>query len=466
MVKIYMKNTYPEINIIGAGLAGCEAAWKLACADVKVNLYEMKPQKYTPAHTYHGYAELVCSNSLKAMRLGSAAGLLKEEMRILGSLILECAEKCAVPAGGALAVDRNLFSDMITEKITSHPNINIISEEVKGLDNFIEKEEVKNLNEFIEKENPDEHSHKTYTIITAGPLCSEPLAESIKEICGENLSFYDAVSPIISAESINFNHAFYAARYDRGDADYINCPMDKNEYEVFTNALSNAKTVELRDFEKDNKVYEGCMPIEVMAKRGFDSLRFGPMRPVGIIDPKTDRRPWAVVQLRKENTAGEMYNLVGFQTNLTWAEQKRVFSLIPALENADFTRYGVMHRNTFIDSPKLLDKHLRLKTHPNIFFAGQITGAEGYTESAATGIYAGINLTRLVKGQPLLTLPDNTMLGEIVNYLCRENKNFQPMGANMGLISSNGIREKNKLKRYEMIAEKSLEIFKKFESEK
>ncbi|MCL2013369.1 MAG: methylenetetrahydrofolate--tRNA-(uracil(54)-C(5))-methyltransferase (FADH(2)-oxidizing) TrmFO [Oscillospiraceae bacterium] len=429
-----------KIAVIGAGLAGCEAAWKAAESGICVRLYEMKPHRFSPAHKYRGFAELVCSNSLKAKRLQSAAGLLKQEMRILGSLILKCAESCAVPAGGALAVDRGKFSDSVTAAINSHPNIEVITgKEICSLDRLSEE----------------------YIIVAAGPLCADALADYIKKICGESsLSFYDAVSPIVTFGSIDFENAFFAARYGRGDADYINCPLDKDEYELFIDALRNAETAVLQDFEK-RKFYEGCMPVEVLAKRGRDALRFGPMRPVGLSDPRTERRPWAVVQLRKENTEGDLYNLVGFQTNLKWAEQKRVFSLIPALKNAEYVRYGVMHRNTFINSPKLLDAHLRLKDHPNIMFAGQITGVEGYTESAATGILAGINAVRLVSGLSPFVPPRESMTGALAGYLCRGNNNFQPMGANMGLLPpmDEPVRSlmRGKEKRYEAFAQRAIQ---------
>ena len=367
-----------NVKVIGAGLAGCEAAWQLAQAGIHVDLYEMKPKKFSPAHKYEGFAELVCSNSLKASRVNSAAGLLKEEMRRLGSLTVPCAEETAVPAGGALAVDRKLFSDLVTEKIKSHENITLHSEEVTKI--------------------PEGN-----VIIATGPLTSDGLAESISGLCGGYLSFYDAAAPIVSFDSLDMNRAFFAARYGRGDDDYINCPFTKEEYLTFYNAIINAESAPLHEFDRPQElhnkndsftVYEGCMPIEVLAKRGEETMRYGAMKPVGLTDPVTGKRPYAVVQLRKENSSGTMYNIVGFQTNLKFGEQKRVFSLIPGLENAEFLRYGVMHRNSFLNSPKLLNSDFSLRSDGRIFFAGQITGVEGYMESAASGIIAGKNLSR------------------------------------------------------------------------
>lgn len=428
-----------KISVIGAGLAGCEAAWQLANAGLKVDLYEMKPHKYSNAHKYNGFAELVCSNSLKAFRVNSASGLLKHEMEMLGSLIIDCAKQCAVGAGGALAVDREKFSDLVTQKIKSNPNINVINKEVSQIP-------------------------EGYCIISSGPLTSEPLSESIKELCSsEYLSFFDAAAPIISAESVNMDIAFFAARYNKGDADYINCPMDEQQYLDFYNELINGETAQLKEFEKqDFKVYEGCMPVEVMGKRGVDTLRFGPLKPVGIYHPVTDKKSYAIVQLRKENAEGTMYNLVGFQTNLKFGEQKRIFSMIPSLENAEFIRYGVMHRNTFINSPKLLDKYFRLKKDNNIYFAGQITGVEGYVESAASGIYAGLCLSRQILDKPMLDLPKDTMIGALSNYISDETiENFQPMGSNMGLLPSLGEKVKDKQLRYEKIAQRGITSFEK-----
>ena len=434
-----MNNT--AVTIIGAGLAGCEAAWQLANAGIKVRLCEMKPAKYTPAHKYSGFAELVCSNSLKASRVNSAAGLLKEEMRRLGSLTVPCAVETAVPAGGALAVDRTLFSDLVTEKIRSHPNIEICSGEVTEI--------------------PEGN-----VIIASGPLTSDALAESIKKLSGGYLSFYDAAAPIVTFESINMERAFFGARYGRGDDDYINCPFTKDEYLEFYNAIVSAESAPLHDFdapqELHNKndsftVYEGCMPIEVLAKRGEETMRYGAMKPVGLNDPVTNRRPYAVVQLRKENSSGTMYNIVGFQTNLKFGEQKCVFSLIPGLENAEFVRYGVMHRNSFLNSPKLLDADFSLRSDRRIFFAGQITGVEGYMESAASGIMAGINMTRKLSGKDSLILPTDTMIGALSHYISDESvTDFQPMGANMGILPPCPTRIKDKQERYRIVAEAAL----------
>ena len=423
-----------KITVIGAGLAGCEAAHKLSSLGFSVRLCEMKPEKRTPAQKSDGFAELVCSNSLKAMRLESAAGLLKEEMRRLGSVTMEAAEKTSVAAGGALAVDRELFSEYITEKIKSDPNIEIVTGEVTEL--------------------PPEG----IVIVATGPLTSDALAESLRQKFGGTLSFFDAVAPIVAADSIDMNRVFMGARYDRGEADYINCPMERDEYDAFYDALVSAERAPLHDFDvADPKVYEGCMPIEVMAGRGRDTLRYGPLRPVGLIDPHTGRRPWANIQLRKENAAGTMYNIVGFQTNLKFGEQKRVFSMIPGLEHAEFVRYGVMHRDTFMDSPRLLSKSLSLKSEPRLFFAGQFTGVEGYTESAATGILAGINAARFASGEEPLVLPPETMLGALVNYITDESvDNFQPMGANMGILPPLEKKIRHKDERYAALAERAI----------
>lgn len=423
-----------KITVIGAGLAGCEAAHKLSSLGFSVRLCEMKPEKRTPAQKSDGFAELVCSNSLKAMRLESAAGLLKEEMRRLGSITMEAAEKTAVAAGGALAVDRELFSEYITEKIKSDPNIEIVTGEVTEL--------------------PDEG----IVIVATGPLTSDALAESLRQKFGGTLSFFDAVAPIVAADSIDMNRVFMGARYDRGEADYINCPMERDEYDAFYDALVSAERAPLHDFDvADPKVYEGCMPVEIMAGRGRDTLRYGPLRPVGLIDPHTGRRPWANIQLRKENAAGTLYNIVGFQTNLKFGEQKRVFSMIPGLENAEFVRYGVMHRDTFMDSPRLLSKSLSLKSEPRLFFAGQFTGVEGYTESAATGILAGINAARFASGEEPLVLPPETMLGALVNYITDESvDNFQPMGANMGILPPLEKKIRHKDERYAALAQRAI----------
>ena len=423
-----------KITVIGAGLAGCEAAHKLSSLGFSVRLCEMKPEKRTPAQKSDGFAELVCSNSLKAMRLESAAGLLKEEMRRLGSLTMEAAEKTSVAAGGALAVDRELFSEYITEKIKSDPNIEVVTGEVTEL--------------------PSEG----IVIVATGPLTSDALAESLRQKFGGTLSFFDAVAPIVAADSIDMNRVFMGARYDRGEADYINCPMERDEYDAFYDALVSAERAPLHDFDvADPKVYEGCMPIEVMAGRGRDTLRYGPLRPVGLIDPHTGRRPWANIQLRKENAAGTLYNIVGFQTNLKFGEQKRVFSMIPGLEHAEFVRYGVMHRDTFMDSPRLLSKSLSLKSEPRLFFAGQFTGVEGYTESAATGILAGINAARFASGEEPLVLPPETMLGALISYITDESVgNFQPMGANMGILPPLEKKIRHKDERYAALAERAI----------
>lgn len=421
------------VKVIGAGLAGCEAAWQLANKGIEVVLYEMKPQKYSPAHNFDGFAELVCSNSFKASRVDSAAGLLKEEMARLGSVIVPSAKETAVEAGGALAVDRELFSRLVTEKINSHPLITVKHEEVSEI--------------------PD-----GYVIIATGPLTSGGLAKSIEEKCGSYLNFFDAASPIVTYDSIDMNLAFFASRYGKGDDDYINCPMNKEEYLRFHEAVTTAESAELKDVDKEMfKVYEGCMPIEVLAKRGEDSIRFGPLKPVGLTDPRTGKRPYAVVQLRKENREGTMYNLVGFQTNLKFGEQKRVFSLITGLENAEFVRYGVMHRNSFINSPKLLDNTYAMREYPNIYFAGQITGVEGYSESAASGIMAGLNLARKIQGKFPIILPRDTMIGALTEYISDEYiEDFQPMGSNMGILSSLPERIRDKKMKYKAYAERAL----------
>ncbi len=422
------------VNVIGAGLAGCEAAWRLAQEGINVRLYEMKPEKFSPAHKYGGFAELVCSNSLKAARLESAAGLLKYEMEHLGSLTVPCAKENSVEAGGALAVDREKFSDCVTEKIRSHPLIEVVGGEVTALPDGI-------------------------VIIATGPLTSGAMADTIKQLCGEGLSFYDAAAPIVTYESLDLDKVFFASRYDRGDADYINCPMNKEEYLAFHKALVNAERVQLKDFETHPfSVYEGCMPIEVLASRGVDTMRFGPMKPVGITDKRTGKRPYAVIQLRRENSEGTLFNLVGFQTNLKFGEQKRVFSMIPGLENAEFMRYGVMHRNTFINSPELLNADFSMREHPDIYFAGQITGVEGYMESAASGIIAGIAAARKIKGLEPLVLPNDTMTGALSRYISDPFNagKFQPMGANMGILPDIGVRIKDKKERYGAYADRAV----------
>lgn len=421
-----------KFNVIGAGLAGVEAAWQIAERGYEVTIFEQKPLKKSPAHKSNNFAELVCSNSLKASRIDSAAGLLKEEMARLGSLTVPIARECAVPAGGALAVDRNVFSEKITEKILNHKNITVKNMEV---------EEIITGDDVI-------------TIVATGPLTDGKMSESIKSFCGDYLSFYDAAAPIVTAESVDMNIAFGASRYDRGgDSDYINCPFNKEEYENFINELVNAEGAVLHDFD----VYEGCMPIEKLAKRGLDAPRFGPMKPVGLVNPNTGHRPWAAVQLRRENEKGTMFNLVGFQTNLKFGEQKRVFSMIPGLENAEFVRYGVMHRNSFLDSPRVLNKDFSLRNNKNIFFAGQITGVEGYMESASSGIMAGINAVRRAEGKESIELSDVTMIGALSSYISDETvKNFQPMGANFGILPPIEPKIRDKRERYGALAERAL----------
>lgn len=427
------------VNVIGAGLAGCEAAWIIAENGINVRLFEMKPQKFSPAHKYNGFAELVCSNSLKASRLESSAGLLKYEMELLGSLTVPCAKENSVEAGGALAVDRKKFSDAVTKKIKNHSLIEIISGEVTELPGGI-------------------------TVIATGPLTSGAMAENIRGLCGEELSFYDAAAPIVTFESLDREKVFFASRYDRGEADYINCPMNKEEYLAFHAALTGAEKVRLHDFETHPfSVYEGCMPIEELAARGVDTMRFGPMKPVGITDVRTGKRPYAVVQLRRENREGTLFNLVGFQTNLKFGEQKRVFSMIPGLENAEFMRYGVMHRNTFINSPELLNPDFSMRKNPDIYFAGQITGVEGYMESAASGLLAGISVSRRLRGLEPLRLPLDTMTGSLSAYISDpyNSGKFQPMGANMGILPDIGRRIKDKKERYGAYAERAVVSLKK-----
>ena len=422
-----------KFTVIGAGLAGCEAAWQIAEAGYEVTLLEMKPEKFSPAHKNKNFAELVCSNSLKASRIDSAAGLLKEEMARLGSLTVPVARNCAVPAGGALAVDRNEFSQTVTDMINSHPNITV-------------------ENKLVEEISLDDDE---ILIIATGPLTEGKLGEAIQNLCGDYLSFYDAAAPIVMADSVDMQKAFGASRYDRGgDDDYINCPFNKAEYEAFIDELVNAEGAVVHDFD----VYEGCMPIEKLAKRGLDAPRFGPMKPVGLVDPNTGHRPWACVQLRRENSKGTMFNLVGFQTNLKFGEQKRVFSMIPGLENAEFVRYGVMHRNSFLNSPKLLNADFSLRSNPNIFFAGQITGVEGYMESAASGIMAGINAVRRAEGEEPIVLSEYNMIGALSQYISDESvTNFQPMGANFGVLPPIEPKIRDKRERYMALANRALE---------
>ena len=425
--------------VIGGGLAGVEAATQLSRAGFKVTLYEMKPTRFSPAHKSENLAELVCSNSLKAERLGSAAGLLKHEMELMGSVCVEAAKMCKVPAGGALAVGRDKFSSLITKRIESDENITVVREEVVEI------------------------PLHTPTVIAAGPLVSKALSDSIEKLCGGFLSFFDAAAPIVTAESIDRECSFTASRYERGgEDDYLNCPMNKEEYEAFYEALVNAERAELHSFEKGKNVYEGCMPIEIMASRGADTMRFGPLKPVGLRDPRTGHRPWAVLQLRRENEAGTLYNLVGFQTNLKFGEQQRVFSMIPALKNAEFVRYGVMHRNTFLDSPKLLNSDFSMKNNPNICFAGQITGVEGYMESAASGIIAGMNLARRLLGKDSFIPPEDTMSGALCRHVVSSvSGNYQPMGANFGILPPLPEKIRDKKLRYEAIAERGFNSMKK-----
>lgn len=428
-----------NILVIGAGLAGCEAAMQIANRNIPVTLIDMKPNKMSAAHKSANFAELVCSNSLKAARVDSAAGLLKEEMRRLGSVCLTAASKASVAAGGALAVDRDIFSKSVTEAVNSHPNITVISDVVEKI------------------------PENQITVIATGPLTDSALAENIASLCEDgNLSFFDAAAPIVTADSIDFEKAFYASRYDKGEGegDYINCPMNKQEYTDFYEALISAESAPVHNFDRPPNVYEGCMPIEILARRGEDSIRFGPMKPVGLRDPRTGHRPWAAVQLRRENADATMFNLVGFQTNLKFGEQKRVFSMIPGLENAEFVRYGVMHRNTFINSPKLLSKELSLKDNSNIFFAGQLSGVEGYMESAASGIVAGINAAKKLLGEEMLVLPKFSMIGALLNYITDETvTNFQPMGANFGILPSIEPHIRDKRERYMALSQRSLNWF-------
>lgn len=433
-----------EINIYGAGLAGCEAAWQAANRGVRVNLYEMKPTKFTPAHHSPKLAELVCSNSLRSDRVTNGVGLLKEEMNRLGSIIMEAAYATRVPAGSALAVDRELFSDYITEKIKNHPNIS-----------------------FIEKE-ADSVSPDTISVIATGPLTSDPMADFISNEldCG-SLHFFDAAAPIVDFSTVNMDIAYFASRYGKGDADYINCPMTKEQYDAFYNELINAKEAELKEFDKEEQkeitVFEGCMPVEVMARRGYETLTYGPLKPVGLEDPRTGEEYYAVVQLRKENVEGTMYNLVGFQTHLTFPEQKRVFRMIPGLENAEFMRYGVMHRNTYLNSPGMLLSDYSMKNSPNVFFAGQMTGVEGYIESAGSGLVAGLNAALRALGKnngESIIFPESTMIGAMAAYVSRGGLSgrFTPMNANFGLIEPLGYKVKGgKIAKYEVVAARSLE---------
>ena len=419
--------------VVGGGLAGCEAAWQLAQSGIPVTLYEMKPKRYSPAHHQENLAELVCSNSLKASRLASAGGLLKTEMKLQGSLLVRCAEECAVPAGGALAVDRNQFSALVTEKIQNHERITVIREEFTQL--------------------PEQNA-----VIATGPLTSDALSREIEKLCGNRLSFFDAAAPVVSADSLDMRKIFMQSRYDRGDADYLNCPMNREEYEAFWNALVSAEQAPLHEHDKEAfKVYEGCMPVEVLAKRGAETLRYGCLKPVGLRDPNTGKRPYAAVQLRKENREATMYNLVGFQTNLKFGEQKRVFGMIPGLEHAEFLRYGVMHRNFFLNSPELLNPDYSVRTQETLFFAGQMTGVEGYMESASSGIIAGKSLARKLQDKSAYIVPENTMTGALAAYVSRGGAaEFQPMGANMGLLPPPEEHIRGKQERYQNIAEQAV----------
>lgn len=430
-----------KVIIVGAGMAGSEAAWQVAQRGIKVDLYEMRPEKSTPAHKTEKFAELVCSNSLRGAGLENAVGLLKEEMRQLDSIIMESADINRVPAGGALAVDREGFSQYITDKVKNHPNVTVINKEIETI--------------------PQEDD--AITIIASGPLTSEVLAKSIGELTGQDyFYFYDAAAPLISKESIDMSKAYRASRYGKGTADYINCPMDKEEYEKFWQELTTAELAPIKEFEKV-KFFEGCMPVEEMARRGIDTLLYGPLKPVGLEDPKTGKRPYAVVQLRQDNAADSLYNIVGFQTHLKWPEQKRVFGLIPGLENAEFIRYGVMHRNTFINSPELLRPTLQYKDRDDLLFAGQMTGVEGYIESAASGLVAGVNAAYLAKGENPVIFPEQTAHGSMCKYITSAvAKHFQPMNANFGLMPPLEERIRDKKLKKQKIAERALEFLAKF----
>lgn len=423
------------VKVIGAGLAGCEAAWQLANRDIDVALYEMKPHKMTPAHHSTDFAELVCSNSLRGDRLENAVGLLKEELRRCGSLILASAEETRVEAGGCLAVDRGGFSELVTQKIRSHPRIRVISEEVTQI-----------------PEGP--------VIIATGPLTSDALSEAISKYFGETgyLHFFDAAAPLVTAESIDMNLAWWQSRYDRGTPDYINCALDREQYEAFVKELTTAEEAEVHGFE-DKNVFEGCMPVEVMARRGFDTLRYGPLKPVGLVDPSTGKEPYAVVQLRQDNAAKSVFNLVGFQTHLKFGEQKRVFSMIPALHNAEFVRYGVMHQNTFLQSPKLLDRYYADRRNPMVAFAGQMTGVEGYVESTASGYLAAVAMAAKVQGRNIPDFPKTTAIGALGLYISDESiENFQPMNINFSIIQPLEKRIRKKAEKNLAIANRSLEV--------
>jgi len=425
-----------KVTVLGAGLAGSECAWQLAKRGVKVRLVEMKPNKMSPAHTSPYFGELVCSNSLRSDELSNAVGLLKAEMRAMGSLIMESADLNKVAAGGALAVDREGFAKYITDKLRGHENIEVVEEEATAIP-------------------------EGTVVIATGPLSSDAIAEKIAELCpASDLHFYDAVAPIVSLDSVDMDSAFFASRYNKGTADYVNCPMDKEEYLAFWQELCNAKEAEVHGFD-DGGVFEGCMPVEVMARRGVDTLRYGPLKPVGLVDPRNDRENYAVVQLRRDNADGTIYNIVGFQTHLTWGEQKRVFSMIPALKNANFVRYGVMHRNTYINSPTLLDRYYRLRSDERISFAGQITGVEGYVESAASGMLVGIELAARLLGLEAVDFPQETAIGALGLYVSGSVGEFQPMNINFGIIKALDYRVKGKRNKNAEISRRSLEIIEK-----
>lgn len=432
--------TTTSINVIGAGLAGSEAAWQIAKRGLKVRLYEMRPEKKTPAHHTQNFAELVCTNSLRANQLTNGAGLLKEEMRRLDSIIMEAADTHNVPAGGALAVDRETFSSAITEKLTNHPNVEVIREELTEIPEGL-------------------------TVIATGPLTSDPLAQAIKRLTDdEGLYFYDAAAPIVEKSSLDMDKIYLKSRYDKGEAAYLNCPMTEEEFYNFYHELINAEMAELHDFE-DQKFFEGCMPIEQMASRGEKTMLFGPLKPVGLEDPKTGKEPFAVVQLRQDNAAGNLYNLVGFQTHLKWGEQKRVFSMIPGLENAQFVRYGVMHRNTYLRSPEFLNATYQNKKRADLLFAGQMTGVEGYVESAASGLYAGINAALIAQGKEPVVFPEETMMGAMAHYITHASpKHFQPINANFGIIPRLEKRIREKRERNLALSQRALAVLEEFKT--
>ncbi|WP_134700367.1 FADH(2)-oxidizing methylenetetrahydrofolate--tRNA-(uracil(54)-C(5))-methyltransferase TrmFO [Ammoniphilus sp. YIM 78166] len=427
-----------KVTVVGAGLAGSEAAWQIAEQGVQVDLYEMRPVKQTPAHHTDKFAELVCSNSLRANTLTNAVGILKEEMRRLNSVIIRSADSCAVPAGGALAVDRHEFADAVTQAVRNHPNITVHNEEIDTIPEGI-------------------------CVIATGPLTSPSLSEQLRKLTGEEyLYFYDAAAPIIDKETIDMEKVFLASRYDKGEAAYLNCPMSEEEFDQFYEALTTAEVVPLKEFEKEI-YFEGCMPAEEIARRGKQTLLFGPMKPVGLVDPRTGQQPFAVIQLRQDNSAGTLYNMVGFQTHLKWGDQKRVFRMIPGLENAEIVRYGVMHRNTFINSPRLLRATYQYRERENLFFAGQMTGVEGYVESAAAGLVAGLNAARVAKGEDTITFPPETAIGSMAHYITTANpEHFQPMNANFGLFPPLEKKIRSKKERYEKLAERALETIQNF----